>query len=174
MTPEWDDELRSTNPDQQNGDMNDSVENDVGGNDELAQAVTGPPFAESERVPRSRPRLLLIDDDELLLRAMTLWLKGTYDVATASGGAEGLALLEAETFDLIVSDLMMPGMDGRRVIEAAVQRRPELAERFVVMTAGAGSPSTQEFLDQTTLPVLRKPLEPEALLSALNSRLYEK
>jgi len=61
-------------------------------------------------------RVLVIDDDrpiaELLKTALT---KMGYQVKTASGGREGLRLFEKELFDLVITDVIMPDMDGRSV-----------------------------------------------------------
>jgi len=61
-------------------------------------------------------RVLVIDDDrpiaELLKTALT---KMGYQVKTASGGHEGLWLFEREFFDLVITDIMMPDMDGHAV-----------------------------------------------------------
>ena len=61
----------------------------------------------------TRHRILVVDDDPRLLHivAMYLGIEG-YDVATASNGEEGLAQVEAHKPELVILDIMMPGMDG--------------------------------------------------------------
>ncbi len=66
---------------------------------------------ESERV-KKRHSVLVIEDNEELLQLMTRLLRREYNVFTAENGKEGIIVLENEDIDLIVSDVMMPEMDG--------------------------------------------------------------
>ena len=65
-----------------------------------------------------KPSLLLVDDDEEILSFMNRQLMKDYTVYTATDGNEGIAVLKKEEVDLIISDLMMPGMDGITFCEA--------------------------------------------------------
>ncbi len=71
-------------------------------------------------------RILCIDDEELglLVRKMTLEAEG-YDVTIASDGASGLQLFETQSFDLVLLDHSMPGMNGGQVAQQLRQRSPE-------------------------------------------------
>ncbi|WP_271408334.1 HD domain-containing phosphohydrolase [Pseudomonas sp. Q1-7] len=70
-----------------------------------------------------RPTLLLVDDEEHILSALRRVLRGEpYELLTASGGSQALALLAANDIDLVVSDARMPGLDGPALL-AEVQRR---------------------------------------------------
>ena len=83
-----------------------------------------------------RPKILLLDDEEDLLdlyREVLMQLPSQPDVRTASSGARAIALLEAEAFTMIISDLNMPRMDGLQVLSIVRRRFPQL--RFVVMTS---------------------------------------
>jgi CheY-like chemotaxis protein len=62
-------------------------------------------------------RLLVVDDDEDTLEALAVVLEDRHEVATASNGLEALTLLENQSFDAMVLDLMMPIMDGETLIE---------------------------------------------------------
>lgn len=70
-------------------------------------------------------RILCIDDEELglLVRKMTLEAEG-YDVAIASDGPSGLELFDSQSFDLVLLDHSMPGMNGGQVAEQLRQRSP--------------------------------------------------
>src|SRR3954466_6348993 len=70
--------------------------------------------------------LLCVDDEPNILSALRrLFRSKGYRVLTAEGGAAGLALLEQEEVDLIISDMRMPEMDGAQFLESARARRPD-------------------------------------------------
>jgi CheY-like chemotaxis protein len=84
----------------------------------------------------SRHKVLILDDDPDVLemyKEMLLQLPSHPEIHTATTGARGLALLDAEPFRLMLCDLKMPKMDGLQVLSIVRRRFPEL--RTVVMTA---------------------------------------
>lgn len=112
-----------------------------------------------------RGRLLIIDDEPMLLRAFCSALDDAHDVVLASGGAEALALLESDrAFDLIICDLQMPILDGVAVYEAVAASAPERLASLVFMTGGVVTSRVQTFLAHTRPRVIEKPLELEALV----------
>jgi CheY-like chemotaxis protein len=123
--------------------------------------------------PLTRSRLLIIDDDAMVLSALRRRLRRRYDVVTALGGGEALALLASDPeFDSIVCDLMMPRVDGKSFYEAVRAEIPELAERIVFMSGGAFTPRLRKFAASVSNPVLQKPVsrdELEAMLSMQRS-----
>ena len=71
--------------------------------------------------------LLVVDDDpDVLELTVTLLSEGGYRVLSAPSGGAALALLEREAVDLVVTDVVMPGMTGFELVERARQRRPDL------------------------------------------------
>ena len=61
----------------------------------------------------ARPRILIVDDDPRLLHVVSMYLTiEGYDVTTASDGEEALATMDVARPDLVILDVMMPGMDG--------------------------------------------------------------
>ena len=83
----------------------------------------------------STPKLLILDDEQDILDVYQHLLTGLSsepEVLTATSGARALALLESESFSLLVTDLRMPGMDGFQVLAIVRRRFPSL--RIVVLT----------------------------------------
>lgn len=72
----------------------------------------------------SLPKVLCVDDEPGLLRSLRWLLRGQYEVAVAASGLDGLALLGAENFDVVISDQRMPGMTGTEFLERARQVSP--------------------------------------------------
>jgi len=83
-----------------------------------------------------RPRVLLIDDDPIDLKALQLLLEDwDMDVSPARSGSEALARLRESVFDVVVSDVWMPGMSGEDVVKAVCAAHPDVA---VVLITGQG------------------------------------
>jgi two-component system, cell cycle sensor histidine kinase and response regulator CckA len=110
-----------------------------------------------------RGRVLLVDDDPGVLRAMSRMLRD-HDVTTCGSGAEALALLERQRdFDIVLCDLMMPDLSGMDLFARTTSAYPELRERFVFITGGAYTVQAQRFLGAEGLPTVQKPFEPRTL-----------
>lgn len=120
--------------------------------DDESSEVLVPPV---ERAP-SELRILLIDDDEMVAVSTKRVLTG-HRVETEHDGAQGIARALSEPFDLILCDLMMPGQSGIDVFRRLQKERPELVERFVVMSGGANDEEAAVFLDGYRGPRLDKP-----------------
>ena len=114
--------------------------------------------------PLKRSRLLIVDDDAMVLSALRRRLRRRYDVVTVLGGVEALALLAADPeFDSIVCDLMMPKVDGKSFYDSIKAEQPQLAERIVFMSGGAFTPRLRKFAASVPNPVLQKPVSREDL-----------
>jgi len=112
--------------------------------------------------------ILLVDDEEVICeilgRALKVW---GYQVLTSRNGEEALSLLEKRDFDVILCDVKMPVMDGMTLYQEIKKRRPGLEKRFVFMTGDMLSPQTQQFLEGTGQPSVRKPFDLEGLREIL-------
>ena len=77
--------------------------------------------------------ILLVDDDELVRQSMSMLLSHEgFQVVAANGGREALQKAREQTFDLVVSDVRMPDMDGFEVVRQLRQLQPDA--NFVVIT----------------------------------------
>ncbi len=112
-------------------------------------------------------RVLIIDDDARLLRALRRELGLRNDVTTAHGGQEALQILARDTsFDLILCDLMMPDLDGPRLHDLLAQQTAQVLPRLAFMTGGAFTDRARDFVTSVTCPVLPKPVTQAALREA--------
>jgi CheY-like chemotaxis protein len=107
-----------------------------------------------------RPQVLVVDDEAIIaqLIADVLGAEG-YDVDTAPNGRAALEHLERRTYDLILSDLRMPELDGLGLYRELALRRPDLLRRFVFITGTSEHTDYQGFLDDVTVPILTKPFD---------------
>ena len=113
-----------------------------------------------ERPRDARARVLVVDDDPLVARAISRALGGSHHVVTAPSAADALARLErSERFDVFLCDLMMPQMTGMDLHERVSHLDPDLAARFVFITGGAFTDRAREFLAHAPNPCVEKPFD---------------
>lgn len=100
----------------------------------------------------------MVDDEpsvvSLLAEALT---REGYRVDTAPNGVAALERLEAQHYDLIISDSGMPVMSGPELYREVERREPRLARRFVFVTGDLLSSRIRKFLERTDAPRLEKP-----------------
>jgi two-component system sensor histidine kinase/response regulator len=116
--------------------------------------------------------ILLIDDDEAILDTFSLALKRPgRRVLTASSGEEGIAVARQHLPDLIISDINMPGTDGRSVLQA-MRTDPQLAtKQIVLMTGNSGAVTSRTGMNLGADDFLLKPFSLDDLLRCVEARL---
>jgi CheY-like chemotaxis protein len=112
-------------------------------------------------------RVLVVDDDPFVARAISRLLRAQHTVSLANGGSEALALIDTQSFDVVFCDVMMPAMTGMDLFIEVKRRAPQLAERFVFITGGAFTPEARAFLANSQTLCLQKPFSPKDLAAAL-------
>jgi len=104
----------------------------------------------------SEQRILVVDDERDICRALEFLLsREGYKVATAYSGQDALKKIEAEEFDLVITDLKMEGLSGMEVLERAVVLRPNLI--VVIMTAFGTVESAVEAMKKGARDYIVKP-----------------
>ena len=84
----------------------------------------------------NRPRVLVADDEERIRQLVTHVLRRAgFDPVEAVDGQHAIEQLDAEPFEVLVLDLMMPRVDGFGVVDHLIETKPDMMERTVVMTA---------------------------------------
>ena len=134
--------------------------------DEVIEAA---PAQQGERSPE-QTRVLIVDDDRLVRRFMSDSLRSlNYQVVDAEGGAQALATMERERFDLLLVDFAMPGLNGAEVARAARERQPGIK---VLMVSGyADSDAVEAALGSARQ--LRKPFDLTELGAAVAETLAD-
>lgn len=120
----------------------------------------------------ARPRLLLVDDDALVGRALTRLLRNEYDIVYRQQARDALALLESGAeFDIVLCDLVMPGMSGMDLYDAIRGTRPEVASRVIFLSGATHVAAARDFLLGIPNDWLEKPIDERTLAAALASKL---
>ena len=121
-----------------------------------------------------RPRVLVIDDEPLVRRAIERSLEGEHDIVSAGSAAEALSILDSgEAFDLVLCDLMMPDMTGMDVAAQLSRDRPDVAERMVFLSGGAFTPEAATFLAAAGRRHVEKPFRPHDLQQRVRELLAQ-
>ena len=121
--------------------------------------------------------ILVIDDDRSVLATIKILLeRAAHTVEAVDNSRSGLQLLEVQSFDLLIVDIFMPGMDGFETMKLVHQSRPEMP---VIVISGQqfrlASELQPDFLHMATrlgaVSSLQKPFKPFELLAAVTASL---
>src|ERR1700730_11145570 len=116
----------------------------------------------------SRLWILVVDDQEPVRDLITdILVADGHDVRTAENGVEALRLLGEQEYDVILSDMMMPEMDGQQLYGEIARRWPRIAGRMVFVTAPAEGPGVACLLVRAWSRVVEKPFSVAELRTAL-------
>jgi response regulator RpfG family c-di-GMP phosphodiesterase len=113
--------------------------------------------------------VLLVDDEQQVLDALARQLRNKYDVHTAAGGEAALALIEKHVrFDVIVSDMRMPVMDGGAFLAIAQEKCPSAVR--MMLTGNADQETAVKAINRGAIfRFLNKPCETDALIEAIEA-----
>jgi excisionase family DNA binding protein len=136
------------------------------------QRVEPRPPGRGERVAARRHRVLVVDDEdgirELLRKTLQL---ADYDVDVAEDGRAALERLRLKRYDLLITDLRMPGIDGLAVIRDARRLRPDLP--VIIITGYSTEATAIEAIDLGVQGYLTKPFRVPRVLNAAAKALGE-
>jgi len=118
------------------------------------------PIPEEARESGDALSVLLIDDEEGLRRAVVAFLRrrGMHIIAVEDGG-DALRVLRRERFDVIVSDVRMPGMSGGEFLERLRREHPAMVNRLIFTTGDTFASDTSSLLRDAGVPSLVKPYD---------------
>ncbi len=121
----------------------------------------------SAQTPAECHRVLVVDE-WLSLRNLTRRLTQKYAITTLSFPSEALERIEqGDSWDAILAFIMMPEMSGFEFFRRMRQARPDLAARLVLMTDTDLVPHVQSLQSKSCVPIVTKPVDPEAFVEAL-------
>lgn len=107
--------------------------------------------------------ILLVDDEEIVRASLVAELQGcNFELTTAGNGSQAIALLQKRHFDLVVTDLMMEGLDGIQVLKAAKGLDPEII--VIILTGYGHMASAIDALRLGANDYLTKPCDVDELL----------
>ena len=117
-------------------------------------------------------RILVVDDDPLVGQWLTDVLAGEgHEVEAVDSGRAGLERLRGAPFDLVLTDLRMPDVDGIGLYEELERTQPRLAQRVIFVTGNTGEPRYQRFLARLEDRKLAKPFDINQLTRLVRRKL---
>jgi two-component system, NtrC family, response regulator AtoC len=111
------------------------------------------------------PRVLVADDKENMRKLFAKILADGYEAETAEDGARAIALVATREYDVVVSDIRMPGADGFELLAAVKARAP--STEVVLMTGYATVPDAVRAMRMGAFDYLEKPFDPDAALAVV-------
>ena len=128
-----------------------------------------PPEAQATaQAPPQAIRILVIDDEISVSTAIKRILS-VHDVVTMSDGRQALELMATQDFDVILCDLRMPNFSGIDFYKAVEHQHPMMKQRVIIITGGAVSRDSIDFLSAFNGEVLRKPFRLESLHESITN-----
>ncbi len=115
-------------------------------------------------------RILVIDDEDSMRRFLSMLLVSEgYEVVTLENGADGISRLDRESFDLVITDLKMPGVDGLSVLDGVYAKYPDLP--VVILTAYGTEKVAAEAMRRGAFQLVEKSARNEEILLAVQNSL---
>jgi len=122
--------------------------------------------------PIGAKAILVVDDEAEIAEVLAEALERMgHHVEVALGGGRALELLTQRTYDLVLSDTKMPGVDGVALYREIERRFPALRERVVFLTGDVLDPEKRAFIERAGLPFLTKPFDVEEVRQVVHQVL---
>lgn len=119
-------------------------------------------------------RILVVDDEAALAQMLCEALeRAGHRVVAAGDGREALQRLEEGSFDLVISDVKMPGMDAWQFLAEIDRRHPQMKERVLLTTGDTVSSEPEELARRERLELIAKPFDIDNLLARVHERLSD-
>jgi len=132
------------------------------------RAKEGPQTQEESK--EARKKILLVDDEDSILYMLSETLKSEgFDVESTTDGQKALELLDTEDYDIIVTDVKMPGVSGIHLYWYIEKKKPDLMDRVVFITGDIIDSTTRSFLKSVDNPYLTKPFDMKKFITIIHS-----
>jgi two-component system NtrC family sensor kinase len=126
----------------------------------IGAAGTDTPMAPSAGA--GHRRILIVDDEAEIRETLAeILTSARHRVVTVGSGREALERMAAEHYDVILTDIRMPDIDGRMLYQEIEKRWPKKAGRVVFVTGDTLASALREFVSESGRPVIEKPFMPD-------------
>ena len=115
------------------------------------------------------PEILVVDDDDVIRETLHELLSADYSCQTADTAEEALAKLEAQRFDVVLTDISMPGLNGMELLQRVVENYPGTA--VIVVSGHSDQDQAQELINRGAFHYLLKPFRLEVVEESVKRAL---
>jgi len=122
-----------------------------------------------------KKHILLVEDDELLRENITLILESEgYKITYAADGTKAVREIKSKKFDMILCDIMIPGLDGYGVLRAMKEVKKKLPPPFIFLTAKTERTDMRKGMELGADDYLTKPFSREEILNSINAQFSKR
>lgn len=122
---------------------------------------------------KKKAKILVLDDEKIVLESVSRILEGeNYLVSTAGKGEDALQILKQGGYDIVITDLKMPGMDGLEAMEAMLEIDPDLSA--IMFTAYSTVDSAVKAMKLGAVDYIRKPFTPDQLVGLVEKVMVDR
>ncbi len=122
---------------------------------------------------KKKARILVVDDEAVICASCSRILSGEeYDVVTTQSSRQALKLIEEESFDVVITDLVMPEFDGMKILKTVKETSPDT--KVILITIYATFKSAVEAVKLGAFDYVAKPFKPSELRTSVEKALEEK
>ncbi len=115
-------------------------------------------------------KILVIDDEDIVRRSCSRTLSPLgYEVRLTQSSLDGLRMIDEEKFDLVLTDIKMPDMDGIEVLKQVRDKFPEM--KVIIMTGYQSVENALKSVQLGAFDYIEKPFSPDALISSVSKAL---
>ena len=108
----------------------------------------------------SQKQILIVDDEPVIIELLSRILSAEgYLTDVADNGKTAIEKIKNNNYDLIISDIRMPGTDGKEIYRYLEQNKPDMTERIIFTTGDNSNDGTAEFFNKIKTPHLTKPFK---------------
>ena len=128
-----------------------------------------PPRVAADPGPVQPGRILIVDDEPMILELLSEILAEDQHTITVTGNAStALEYISANSYDCILCDLKMPGMSGRELFDRILEVKPDLTRRLIFITGDFLSDETEAFMLESKIPFIKKPFVVDEVCILIN------
>ena len=126
---------------------------------------------QSQALDRTRPRLLVVDDDAVNRALLQRIFENEYAIVCAANGMQALECLDQDSFDIVLLDLMMPGIDGFEVLDR-IRQNPALADLpVIIISAKSDNSDVVHGLEMGAHDYIAKPIHIDIVRARVQTQL---
>lgn len=117
-------------------------------------------------IDNDKKRVLIVDDSSIIRNYLVKSIDGKYNVSIATGGKEAIDLIASNSYDLILLDLMMPGVDGFAVLDSL--KDASVPTPVIIISGDTTKETIDRAFEYNVLDMIEKPFSDKVIMGKIN------